>query len=388
MKKLFALLSSLVLILCLFSASCFVFAEEAAEAAAPVLSDGKNTSAKKAMPLTEAGVTDALNKDTAERWYTVDITVAGDAVLIFDSSAYTYCAFCWECTFIDQDKTTELSTLDTGTRRDYLSATDLQVGTYYLRVRKVQKEDPPGVALRYGFCDGQYTLRVVTCATPVAVDPATHTADTSGDLLCVVDGTLFLKAYDGEAVVGAYITEKGQAGPLLLTPKEHERVAYFSSATNAIHKTDRSTYVQYGGGLSSEHYTASRTDGFVECRDPACIGDGVYVSAEGKAAKLERAGKELLNVHLGKEPLDGLKWDVFLESKAAPWVFGGVAAAVVAIIVVAHIVSKNNWERERARWSRSYYDDPPSYTPPSSSSDGTWYDGKPWTADHANAKDM
>lgn len=381
MKKAIALLA-VVIMLCLTMA-CTVSAEEAAPTE-PTLSNGKNTSAKKAMPLAEAGVVDALNKDTAERWYAVDITVAGDAVLIFDSSAYTYCAYCWECTFIDQDKTTELSTLDVGARRDYLSITNLQVGTYYLRVRKVQKEDPPGVALRYGFCDGQYTLRLVTCATPVAVDPATHTVSKAGDLLCVVDGHLFLKAYDGEAVAGAYITKEGEAGPLLLSRKGMECVAYFSSATNTIHQTDRSTYVNHGG-MYGDHYTASVTAGFVKCSDPARISDGVYVSAEGKAAGLERAGKELINVHLGNDPLEGLKWDVFMESKAAPWVFGGIVVVVIAIIVVAHTVSNNSRYRGKVY---SYDDDPPSYTPPSSSSDGTWYDGKPWTANHANAKDM
>ena len=58
---------------------------------------------------------------------------------------------------------------------------------------------------------------------------------------------------------------------------------------------------------------------------------------------------------------------------------------VIAIIVVAHTVSNNSRYRGKVY---SYDNDPPSYTPPSSSSDGTWHDGKPWTADHANAKDM
>ena len=77
MKKWFALLA-VVMMLCLTMA-CTVSAEEAAPTE-PTLSNGKNTSAKKAMPLAEAGVTDALNKASAERWYAVDVTVAGDAV--------------------------------------------------------------------------------------------------------------------------------------------------------------------------------------------------------------------------------------------------------------------------------------------------------------------
>ena len=381
MKKQIPLLCSLILVLCLLLAPCTAFAEEAAE---PIRSGGKNTSAQKAMPITEAGVTDALNKETAERWYTLTITVPGDAVLLFDSSAFTYNGTCWECAFIDQDGTTQLSVTDSGTGRTYLSATDLTEGTYYLRVRKVQKENPAGVIHRYGFCDGEYTLHVVTCATPVAADPATHTVSKAGELLCIVNGTLFLKAYDGEAVLGAYVTKDGKAGPLLLTQKEREKVAYFSSASGMIHESDNSDYVKYGGYYENP-YTNSREDGFVPCDNPADILGGLYVSAEGKPAGVERAATELINVYSGKDPLDGLKWEVFLESKAAPWVMGGAAVVVIAIIVVVYVLNKGKCSCETTRWSGQNDNDPPR--PPSSpSSDITWHDGNPWVANHNNAK--
>ena len=112
MKKLCALLGCLMLIFGLLTAACVVSAEDAAT---PVESNGKNTSAAKAMALTEVGVIDSLNKESAQRWYTVDVTVAGDAVVTFhyDRSNYINDVH-WECTFFAADKTTALATAEMG----------------------------------------------------------------------------------------------------------------------------------------------------------------------------------------------------------------------------------------------------------------------------------
>ena len=102
----------------------------------------------------------------------------------------------------------------------------------------------------------------------------------------------------------------------------------------------------------------------------------------------ERAARQLMNVHRGVDPMEGLGWDNFIASPAAPWVFGGVAVAIVVIIVVAHFISTHSWEAERWRLVRGDDADSPTVVsnPPANSSDDD--DPLPWTADHDNAKDM
>ena len=385
MKKLCALLGCLVLIFGLLTAACVVSAEDAAT---PVESNGKNTSAAKAMALTEVGVNDSLNKESAQRWYTVDVTVAGDAVVTFhyDRSNYINDVH-WECTFFAADKTTALATAEMGRGHSFLAANDLAEGTYYLRVTAAGKGDNADPTKSYRFCDDAYTVGIVTCATPVAIDPDDHTVDKGGALLCVVDGHLFLKAADGEAVAGAYVNEYGEAGPLLLWNMVGENCDYFSSATGSVCKSDyHSDYVHFEG--ESNNWNVSSDYGLV-AGGTIVAAEGLYVCYEGEAVNLERAARQLMNVHWGVDPMEGLGWDNFMASAAAPWVFGGIAVAVIVIIVLAHFISTHSWESERWLLARDYEADSPtvvSNTPASNSDDDD--DPLPWTADHDNAKDM
>ena len=384
MKNLCALLGCFLLIFGLLTAACTVSAEDAA---APVESNGKNTSAAKAMALTEVGVIDALNKESAQRWYTVDVTVAGDAVVTFHYERSNYINDVhWECTLFAADKTTALATAEMGRGYSFLAANDLAEGTYYLRVTAAGKGDNADSTKTYRFCDDKYTVGIVTCATPVAIAPTDYTVDKGGALLCVVDGHLFLKAADGEAVAGAYVNEAGEAGPLLLWNMVGENCDYFSSATGSVCKSNhRSDYVHFEG--ESNGWNVSSDDGLVAGGTVAAA-EGLYVCYEGEPVNLERAARQLMNVHRGDDPMEGLGWDNFMASPAAPWVFGGIAVAVIAIIVVAHFISTHSWEAERWRLVRSDDADSPtvvSNTPASNSDDD---DPLPWTANHDNAKDM
>lgn len=382
MKKLWSLLSCLVLIFGLLTVNCAVSADEAL---APVESNGKNTSAAKAMPLTEAGVTDALNKETAQRWYTVEITEPGDAVVTFyNERIINQRDISWECTLFGQDKTTVLATLDVGDGCSFMAANDLTEGTYYLRVQTAEKAADSDSTDSYGYCKGEYTLNIVTCATPVAIDPADYTVDKAGDLLCVVDGHLFIKAADGEAVAGAYVNEDGQAGPLLLCQMQGDAVDYFSSATGKLYTWSRSNYVHFDGE-SNGYYTSSKY-GLVD-GGTIINADGLYICYAGDAVDEKRAARQLMNMHRGVDPMEGLGWDNFMASAAAPWVFGGVVVAVLVIIVVVHKRSEAASKAKTYRLARDDDDTPSSYTPPTpASSDDD--DPLPWTANHDNAKDM
>lgn len=384
MKKLCALLGCFLLIFAFLTAACTVSAEDVA---APVESNGKNTSAAKALALTEVGVTDALNKESAQRWYTVDVTVAGDAVVLFYADfGRTTVDICWACTFIAADKTTVLATADMGYGQSFMAVNDLTVGTYYLRVQAATETEESDPKKTYGYTDGAFTLDIVTCATSVAVDPETHIVDKVGDLLCVVDGHLFVKAADGEAVAGAYVNEDGEAGPLLMWDMVGKNCDYFSSATGSVYKSDHhSDYVHFEG--ESNSWKVSSDYGLVAGGTVAAA-EGLYVCYEGEAVNLERAARQLINVYRGVDPMEGLAWDNFMASPAAPWVFGGIAVAVIVIIVVAHFISTHSWEAERWRLVRGDDADSPtvaSNTPASNSDDD---DPLPWTANHDNAKDM
>ena len=383
MKKFCVLLGCLVLMFGLLPITCAVSADETPT---PVESSGKNTSAAKALALTEMGVTDSLNKESAQRWYTVSVTVPGDAVVMFYADfGRTTADTCWTCTFFATDQTTALATADMGYGQSFMAVNDLAAGVYYLRVQSATKTEQSDSTKTYDYTDREYTLDIVTCATPVAIDPADYTVEKTGDLLCVVDGHLFIKAADGEAVAGAYVNENGEAGPLLMWDKVGDNCDYFSSATGSVCKPGKSDYVHFEG--ESNGYNVSSDYGFV-AGGTIVAADGLHICYEGEAVNRERAARQLMNVHRGVDPMEGLGWDNFMASPAAPWVFGGVAVAIVVIIVVAHFISTHSWEAER--WLLVRGDDADSPTvvsnPPANSSDDD--DPLPWTADHDNAKDM
>ena len=383
MKKFCVLLGCLVLICGLLPITCAVSADETPT---PVESSGKNTSAAKALALTEVGVTDSLNKESAQRWYTVSVTVPGDAVVMFYADfGRTTADACWTCTFFATDQTTALATADMGYGQSFMAVNDLAAGTYYLRVQSATKTEQSDPTKTYGYTDREYTLDIVTCATPVAIDPETHIVDKVGDLLCVVDGHLFVKAADGEAVAGAYVNENGEAGPLLMWDMVGDNRDYFSSATGSVCKPSKSDYVHFEG--ESNGYKVSSDYGLVAGGTVAAA-EGLYVCYEGEPVNLERAARQLMNVHRGDDPMEGLAWDNFMASAAAPWVFGGIAVAVIVIIVVAHFISAHSWEAEKWRLARDYEADSPTVVsnPPANSSDDD--DPLPWTANHDNAKDM
>lgn len=377
----FILCLSFILILLLSIATPAFAAEPDSEA---VQSDGQNISAEAAMPITDSGILDNLNEKTDVRWYTFPITVEGDAVLLFNSESSSIKRYCWECTVYAQDKTTVLKTEDVGRDLTYIAVNDLTAGTYYVKIQMTQGTNPALSPNEYGFSKGQYSINVLSCSstwTGCTGDKA-FTVTEAGTLLCALDGTLFLKAYDGEAVVGLYTYENGKTGPLLLG-NEPRSIAYFSSEAGQIYEYDRSVYFEFSG----EHYWASPYHGYVEASGGDSISTPLYYCAEGKAVKLSHAATELMNVHLGIDPNDGLWFDNFMASPAMPFVVGGIIVLIIVIIVVVHIRSKTRLDNYiyKARNYTPSYDDPP-YTPPSRND--AWHNGKPWSADHSNAKDM
>ena len=334
--------------------------------------------------ITDHEVTENLSAETDVRWYRFEVTVEGDAVIVFHAAKGTKKPFNWECAIFDQDKTTILKSENIGKGYSYLAANDLTAGTYYVRVQVAQDNDPSVSPDRYGFTDNQYSVKALTCASPrpevdknglmVVSEPAT--------VLCVLDGSIFVKTDEEEAIVGLYTDHRGKTGPLLvkLETLNKNGGAYFTSKTDYAYSFDDDRYVSYGERFNVLRYYYSSPSGFADPLLP-----NLYRCGDGQKMSEERAVKELLNVHFGKDPDEGLGFLIFMDS---PWflvAIGGSVVLIAAVVILIWLYNRNLRRREPWRNRTSV---PSSDTAPATSTDITWHDGNPWIADHGNAKDM
>lgn len=352
-------------------------------------------SAEMAVDITDTGALDCLQEKTDVRWYSFRVEAEGDAVVIFYFEGYygvSYDIDCWECAIFGQDKSTLLKAEDVEKGYSFLAVNDLPVGTYYIRVQMSQNIENPDSR----FPNDEYSLSVVTCAmsgTNVTGDAICKVSE-PGELLCVLDGTIFLKAFGGEAAVGLCTNKDGLTGPLLASlDNDSVSIAYFSSRTGEIYSNHTNTAERYG--TYDHHYSSD--EGYVECTLSDTASSGLYHCGGGE--KMNEVGigaAELLNVYYGKAPDDGLKFEIFMASlfgstETAACIVGCcIIAVVVIIIVVAYIRDKMKYEAWKEKVRRSPYSDTgnDSYYVPAKKDDGAWCDGKPWSANHDNAKDM
>lgn len=342
------------------------------------------------LDITDNVVTDNLSAKTDVRWYRFEVSVEGDAVIVFHAAKATKKPFVWECAIFDQDKTTLLKSKNIGSGYSFLAANDLPEGTYYVRVQVAQDNDPHVSSDRYGFSSNQYTVKALTCASPraevgenglmVVSEPAT--------VLCVLDGTVFVKTDEGKTIVALYTNNKGETGPLLvrIESSDPNGGAYFSSKTGNAYFFHRESYVSYGEGSQRLRYYYSPDAGFAEGSFEDSLLPNLYRCGNAKKMSEERAVKEMLNVHYGKDPDEGLGFLIFMDS---PWfivAIGGGILLIAAVVLLLWLYNKNL--RKREPWRNSV---PTTETQsPSSSTDCDLVgpDGRLWFADHSNAKDV
>lgn len=339
--------------------------------------------------ITDNFLTGSLNAETDVRWYRFQVTEEGDAVIAFHAEKAGSKPFNWEIAIYAQDQTTRLEAKNVGKGYSFLAANDLPVGTYYASVRMAQNNDPDTMPDRIGFCGNPYSVKVLTCASPraevgengllVVSEPAT--------VLCVLDGSIYVKTDEEQVLVGLYTNHDGKTAPMIVAINQNkiDGGSYFSSQTNHAYFFHRSEYVSYDDGSDSLRYLYT----------PAVSAQGtaadpllpkLYVCGEGQRMNEERAVKEMLNVHFGKDPNEGLDFLIFMDSPAMPFVIGGVVLVIVLVAFLVWLYHKRLYRREP--WRNPATRDVSDTETSSTGSDITWYDGKPWTPDHSNAKDV
>jgi hypothetical protein len=190
---------------------------------------------------------------------------------------------------------------------------------------------------------------------------------------------------EGEALVGSYTSKSGKTGPILIG-KDAESVSFFSSKSNGITYGHKESYVRYGEGYDTERYFISTDRGFVTLPKDAPLSAPFYQCGNGRKISAEHAAKELLNVHFGKDPNEGLAWENFMASPAFPIIAVAVVLVIMAIIVIVYICSKKNSHNHTHRAQGHT----PSSTPTTTSADnsGADWNGLPHVVDYNSVKDM
>ncbi|MBR2615412.1 MAG: hypothetical protein IKC69_01900, partial [Clostridia bacterium] len=298
----------------------------------PILSDKTNVDREHALSIPDSGVTDNLDKEEDERWYRFTVSTPGDALLRFDVDGVVYNRYSWEYVVYDEDLSATLAADAVGKGKTYIPLQDLESGTYWVHVRRTYETDPPGQINIYGFSSTPYTLRLLTPDSPKLLEDANgvHMARWDFSLLCVVDGTLFVKNGDGEALVALYTDLEGKTGPILVSQKA-DYVQYYSTEKKAIFEKGESLdlgityFFPTNRGLTEKSGTDSATP-------------PLYVCAEGEPTEARNAAREVFNVSEGLDPYDGLALDRFAERVLvpyAPYIIVGLVIVITSIILAA-----------------------------------------------------
>ena len=187
-------------------------------------------------PLSGEAVVDHLTDAGDVHWYSFTLTEKGMAVIAIQSlqehwNGYTYN---WHAAVYASDKTTLIK--ETGVEgynyTTRLATGTLEAGEYYLRIGAVSSANP----LMAGFTDKDYAVSAtITYASTKNEGPVgkTKTVSKAGEIICAIDGEVFVKCNDGEAVAGLYRNKKGAVVPFLVS-KDEAAVSYMVMSTGAV----------------------------------------------------------------------------------------------------------------------------------------------------------
>ena len=398
MKKLVCLLCSLVMIILL----CVPMTASAATK--------KNTSKKNAKKITEAGVTQHLEKESQKRWYTFSTEKEGDALVIFDNSADTVYSYYWYMTVYKKDGKTVLKegNVEGGGKTTRIALTNLEAGKYYIRIARSSGGNP----FMIGYTDAEYTIHLITADTQrpaLVTDPSdgssaesskvsskaesskADSAVQSGDgvssavaekgtvfflqekdtLLCSLGGRLYVKENDGVCMAGYYTHTSGQTGPLLVGESE-EAVKYYS--TGSSEEEFECGTLSYDG----KQYYYSHAWGFLPGDFTDTLTPAIYKCSAGEKLETADAARELLNVYFGKDPKDGFETSNISEFFAQYWYWFVLAAFVILVIIIVIL----RFAKKKASYSSSYSNS--SY---SSYSSGSSYSGSSYRSSSSSYDD-
>lgn len=187
-------------------------------------------------PIGDEGVTDHLTDVDDVNWYQITLTEKGMAVIAIQSlqenwNGYTYN---WHAAVYAADKKTLIK--ETGVRgynyTTLLATGELEAGDYYLRVGTVSASNP----LMAGFTDKDYRVTATIAYASLQIEGSveqTKTVSKAGEVICAIDGEIFVKLNDGEALVGLYRNPKGAIVPMLVS-KEQTAASYMVMSTGVV----------------------------------------------------------------------------------------------------------------------------------------------------------
>ena len=193
-------------------------------------------SAAKETPIGDEGVTDHLTDANDVNWYKITLTEKGMAVIAIQSlqenwNGYTYN---WHASVYAADKKTLIK--ETGVEgynyTTLLATGELEAGDYYLRIGTVSSSNP----LMAGFTDKDYRVSTTIAYASIQNEGPvgkTKTVSKAGEVICAIDGEVFVKRTDGEALAGLYRNKKGAIVPFLVS-KEEAAVSYMVMSTGQV----------------------------------------------------------------------------------------------------------------------------------------------------------
>ena len=267
--------------------------------------------------LGDEAIVDNLTDAEDVNWYSFTLTEKGMAVIAIQSlqerwNGYKYN---WHASVYAADKTTLIKEVGVEgyTYTTLLATGTLEAGDYYLRIGAVKSSNP----LMAGFTDKNYSVTTTIAYTSTKNEgPAgqTKTVSKAGEIICAIDGEIFVKRNGGEAVAGLYRNKKGAIVPMLVS-KEEAAVSYIVMSTGAVVDgwsvpTKEGYYYSYGDSIEtySEERGFYQTDDlplyFTDTQSQACadVADAILEQqqvekAGGKGHRFfQKHGKTLLIV--------------------------------------------------------------------------------------------
>lgn len=266
-----------------------------------LLAGGLTTTAAKETPIGDEGVTDHLTDANDVNWYKITLTEKGMAVIAIQSlqenwNGYKYN---WHASVYAADKKTLIK--ETGVEgynyTTLLATGELEAGDYYLRIGTVSSSNP----LMAGFTDKDYRVSTTIAYASIQNEGPvgkTKTVSKAGEVVCAIDGEVFVKRNDGEALAGLYRNKKGAIVPFLVS-KDSTAVSYMVMSTGQVVEawsTPTKEDYYYSQADSIEAYTEEYRWGtddlplyFTDTQSQACadVADAIL-----KQQAIEQAGGE------------------------------------------------------------------------------------------------
>ena len=181
--------------------------------------------------LSGEGITDHLETAEDVKWYSLELSSKGAILVTIQSlqerwTGYTYY---WYAMLYASDMETVVAEVAVGGANymTSISASDLEPGTYYLKINSVAHNNP----MMAGFTDASYQLTPHIydySAAPAYEKDRVLVLSRADDFICQLGDVYFYKLNDGEAFIGLYTNKNGRVVPFLFSETK-EAVEFFAS---------------------------------------------------------------------------------------------------------------------------------------------------------------